>query len=468
MLSLIALLPGSAAAKIYSPVNAGIYYEIGGADLVNMPPGSSLMGPNLSVGTEFKLPSVCEIWDSKMWKDPDVVGKMVEDYAKGYIKNLGTAVVGYLAGAAQTLAVAALQRALPGMYDYSQNLFSQMQLDIDFATKSCQQAVDEMDAGLNPFDGWITTSKSMKWRSSLSDQYTGTETNILDVEESMRQNPNETSINWFGGPKGGAAADPIKLVKDVTSAGYAAALGLDYQGTPVTAATTHSETQIGAGGTQSNVDDHMKELFATSDQAATFANQVVGEQTISYCETCTGSTTPGVGLKPTYLGEKETLVKAWNALLTKYPTAATYPKIADFNGVSSSKVRITKRVYSALMSMDTEQDKKLLINRLVSDVAVDRTVEKALVLRQFLKSGYATPQVQAIPEAQKDVQTYIDHVKHEIDDFQWEVDTQDKMAAKTSAAILRMDAIDKLRYTGSRAPVYQNKSPKLQDDRLID
>lgn len=454
-------------AKTYSPVNAAVYYEIGGAELVNKPPTSIKLGGTLSIGPEFMLPSVCDVWERKLWKmSATELAAFIGKYVIGVdIKNLGPSIVAYLATAAQTIAVAALQRALPGMYDYSQNLFAQMQLDLDFATKTCQQVVDEMDAGSNPFDGWITTSKAMGWRTTLTDSYTAHD-NILDVNAALTEKPHETSVNWFGGPKGGAGTDPIKLVTDVVSAGYATAATTAgvYSGTPVTAAHTHTETAIGGGA--ATVDDHLQTLFPSSADAATFANQVIGEQTISFCDTCTGSTMPGVGLKPTYLDEKEKLTLSWNTLLTTHPTHTTYPTIAEFDAVSSVKIRITKRLYSSLLSMDTTQDRDLFINRLISDVAVDRTVEKALALRQFLKSGYATPQVQAIPQAQADVKVYIDQIKHEIDDFQWEIETQNKMAAKTSSALLRLDTVEKMRRTGSSAPVYPKDTPQFLDDKF--
>ena len=451
-------LPGAVYAQS-SPVSSSLYYEIGGGALVNQPLNANVSSPLLSIDAEFRIPTMCELWDSKHLQDPLTYLSLVRDYAEGRLDQLSTAITGYLIDAPTAILIAALQRALPGLYDYSQNLKAQLDAEITYAKKSCQQVVDDIDAGNNPWAGWIKASTGAEWSSTLLST-PGAPPNILAAEEQVRENHSNASIEWFGGKKGGKngtdAAEPIKLVADVTSAGYAANYGQPYNGTPYTAPTTeYSNNAIGVGNTVTAV-PRLNKLWNSSGAAAAFATRVLGEQEISYClDGCAGSMKPGLGLKPEYQVEFEALVTAWTTLLDDHSIAEP-PPLSDLESVSSNKVKITKQVFQYLYAQDT-QDRNVYIYRLISDVAVDRTIERALALRQLLKAGHRTPEVRAYRVASTEVQELIDTLKTEIDDLAWEISTQDQLASKTASRLLAAQTLETL---SGAATTFGNAGPK--------
>lgn len=429
-----------------SPINSALYYEIGGGDVVNQSLNSASASRVLRVGASFKIPTMCELWDNKHLLDPDIYPTLVKSYAEGTLDDLSRAITNYLVTAPVTILIASLQRALPGLYDYSQNLKAQLDAEITYAKKSCQQVVDDLDAGNNPWQGWLKASTAAQWGETLNPASpTNPTQNILEAEEAVRTNHSNKSVVWFGGAKGGKtgtdADDPILLVKDVTSAGYAANYGLEYIGENIPAPADNISTNAIGDGVTSEAPPRLNKLWTNSNNASAFAIRVLGEQEISFClEGCEGSLRPGMGLKPEYQREYDRLVTAWTTLLDNNTIAAP-PSITDFETVSSNKVKITKPIFQYLLNL-TDQERNLYIYRLISDVAVDRTIELALALRQILKAGQNTPQVKAYRVASTEVGMLVETLKTEIDDLAWEISTQDQLASKTASKLMAAQTLE--------------------------
>mgnify|MGYP000606977400 CR=1 FL=1 len=474
----LAFVPLGSAHADGAPIGSALYYEIGGGDLVSEPLNPGADARRLGVGVEFRLPTLCDIWDGKMRRPEDYL-ELVRDYTKGEIDALMKQIVITLIGSAEEVVIAALQRALPGMYDYSQNLKAQLDAEITHAKRSCQQVVDRAAGGNNPWNDWLNASNSYQWQSTLLPAEAGTEPafkTVLDAERAIRESSGEQSIPWFGTElKGGAGASPIPLVKDLVSAGYAAHItDREYTGAPLTAPTETMRASLGSPSGETTADTiRMSELWPGSNDAVAFAVRVLGEKEVSFClaEECGGSIKPGLGLKSEYTREYDRLVEAWKALYAARSSAAAPPTIAQLNTLSSNKVRITKQLYQALLGMQP-QERDLYTYRLIGDVAIDRVVERALALRQLLKAGANTPQVQAYEAAQDEARALIEQIKDEIDDIAWEVQTQELLASKTGAAIVAAETISRFSAVGdglgsvapvTSAPVFDGRTPPASD-----
>lgn len=457
----LALVSGVAVSPVYgaerSPINSALYYDIGGGEVINFPL-TRTQPEVIRVEGSFRLPSLCEIWDQKIdLADPGVYLDMVQDYAKGELDQLGERIVEFLVTAPATIAVASLQRALPGMYDYSQNLKAQMDVSVDYAKKSCAAVVEDMDNNVNPWSGWLTASTNTHWRTMINDPDVP---HVLDAEKEINAKHGEVPVRWFGADRGTLDGGPIHLVNDVVSAGFAANLDQEYGGTSISAENEKSDylSVADGGAVNETLQAPIDALFQNSDNAANFAVQVLGEQAIHYCEACDeGGFTPGTGLKPQYANERDRLTTAWSSLLGAFEGDTRPPPLAVMKNISSNRVAITRSIWVALDRMP-KQDRDLFIHRLISDVAVERTVDKAIAVRQMLKAGISTPDVQSYQHAKEEADRLADQMKDEINDFLWEIETQDNLASNTAAKILQADAIDSLNdlqsirnYSGSKS-----------------
>ncbi len=439
----IAAFGGSPAANAATgvPLNTqGIYFEIGGGDVLRDTLNASPI-LNAGLSAELNLAMSCDLWDG-IHIGLDAYAEMVADHLEAELTALPQQIVTQLMNGVQGYLTAALQRAMPGMYDWAMNIDAQLQGDIEVARMSCEAALEDVNAGNNPFKGWVEESEAFSWMAAIDQGQTdfddGTEVfedgtpNILYAKEAVATNKGEADVPWLTGPAGGASGEPINLVKDTVIAGYAIQAGdADLANEAATAVQEVAYNNI-AGEPQERV-QRLGELWATAGDAAAWANEVLGEQTISYCDECEGSTTAGKGLGYAAHLEKNTVLDAWSALLEEGDLMRR--TVAELRTVSSTKVQITQDVMESLSSMAV-QDRNLFITRLASDVGTYRAVEKALSMRRLLQSALTTPDVQAHPPAVEDVEKLIAELRREVEDFMFEIETSKRLVSDVPAALI--------------------------------
>ncbi len=471
----------SAVRAAESPVNSGLYYELGSA-LVS----SGALNPVATNKPQFlktRLPNVCSIWENRHNLE-DVFGELVVHYLKEQLdpEGLSEQIITGIKTAPQVLLIAALQRALPGFYDYSQNLKSQIDFKVNNAELSCQSQIDKIDKGSHPLDGWIQVAGEQAWRLTLAEDYLSTsglpekDQHLLGAEDDVLENTRSTPIPWFGGNKGTTNDTSIKFVNDVVSAGYAAlagaSAGTTYDGaTAITAPTTISATALNTDASATaveSVEPRLTEYWGKSTDAAAFAIDVLGEEEIAYCEDgCSSSVKPGRGLLPGYESEFEDIITAWAKLIKSHSGSSTRPTITDFDAVSSRKVRISKHVFEALIALEGA-DRVAAVERLASDVAVERTVDKALALRQILRAGSNTPEVRGLDIAMQKAEKLRNDIRAEVDDFRWEIQQQNYGAGSTAASIIAAHALGGLtRSNGSLGIAQPTGGSRREGDRVV-
>ena len=468
----------TAAAQDQAPVSSALYYEIGASSVT-----AGALNPlaiNRPQSPGAALPNVCTIWENRHQLER-VFGQLVEHYLGEELdaEGLSEQIITGIKTAPQVLLIAALQRALPGFYDFSQNLKSQIDFKIDNAELSCQRAIDRVEEGTHPLDGWITIATSHAWRETLAEDYISTrpdtEKHLLAAEDTVLANARSTPITWFGGGKGVSNEDPIKFVHDVVSAGYAALAGAattSFNGTDaITAPEQVNLTRLSGSGTaveEAAVDTRISELWPSSAEAAAFAVSVLGEETIAYCEVdCTSSFQPGLGLMHDYEDELKTLLTAWSGLIQTHEGVTTRPSISALDAISSRTNRVTKGLFEAALGRDG-QDRLVFVSRLASDVAVERTVNKALALRQIVRAGRNTPEVRGLGVAREKTAELHDQIRAEVDDLKWEIEQQNYLVSKTATSLLAAEAIEDLvRGDGSLGVESPSGGTRLDRDRVV-
>ena len=482
---LVSGVPQSALAQnTAAPPNSALYYDLGS--------GTVSVGALNPVGfTRFQLlpgdtvlPSLCDIWDNRH-NLAGAFGDLVEFYLKQQLalEGLTEEIIAGIKTVPEVLLIAALQRALPGFYDFSQNLKAQIDFRVDNAELSCQKAVDKMETGTNPLDGWIQVSVGQAWRETLTPDYIadpGTPTHLLTAEQDVLENGRSKPIPWFGGPAGAEEDNPIIFVNDVVKAGFAAMVDVDpsveggtYDGSdgPIAAPATTTVSRLNAAGTAMedvDIPSRLRDLWQNSNQAVDFAREVLGEEEIATCETCTSRFAPGQGLSREYERQQVAVTEGWVDIINDYDGLTTRPKFADYAKVSSRKVRMGNQVFDAIVQSEGI-DRVILVEKLASDVAAERTVDRALALRQLLRSGSDTPEVRGNEFISDKAKALIDRLRADVDDLRWEIDQQNRGAGNTASRIL--SAAELGRFTRSGGSMGTGEAPtggEIQGDRIIE
>ncbi len=435
----------SGAMSQQHPLSPTLYYEMGGGTTFQRPLNEATVSPNLGVSAALNLPLSCDIWDQKIF-ELNAYPDLITDYMEGELDRLGQAIVAQLTALGQGVAVAALQRALPGVYDYSQTLTAQINGRVDVAKRSCEDVVNDVNKGINPLDGWKQIGIGVGWRSTLTSNENpppDAPTSILEAQQQVARNSPTAPIPWIGGEMAGGTTNPIVVVRDLVTAGY----NIFQSNEPAGAQSLTEPTQAAGdtvdvetiGGTRTE-DKRLGVLFGTTENAVEWANRMVGEQTIYTCSPedagCASQFRPGVGLAVLVGEEVEELTEAWIELLG----SDDMPSIDQLTAVSSNEVVLTTFVYEALQNFEV-QDQNVYIGRLIDDVSLSRTIEKAMAIRRMILVSSESPAVKGYVLAGEVSEAITDRIRDEIDDLMWTVETQGKLSSKVSQTIIAYDAL---------------------------
>jgi integrating conjugative element protein (TIGR03755 family) len=319
-----------------------------------------------------------------------------------------------------------IQRADPGLYNLLTNGVLQARLDFDRSKLTCRAMAEKMANIAGGQMGWSQIADGMVLRQAVS---SGDAVGAVEQAESSHGND---GVPWVGGSNaGGSGQSAIKVVGDVTRAGYNLVNGRGVTDTSSISSASCASLSCRAW---------------TSPQAAVdWATRVLGEQEQRTCESCTKTaTTPGVGLTPLIQEEYDTKLQALRELI-----GGSRATSADsLNAAGSVSLPITRGVIEALRD---EPDQDVLVRRLASEVALASVLEKALLLQRTLLTGKKEPNVAANQLAVDAVNHESDTLDREIMNLKTELKLRRELANNSPMAIIQRHGT---RSAGSRG-VYE-------------
>ncbi|MQT50269.1 integrating conjugative element protein, partial [Pseudomonas helleri] len=225
-------------------------------------------------------------------------------------------------------------------------------------------------------------------------------------------------VPWVGGGNAGGAGQPsIKVISDVTRAGYNLV-----NGRSATDPTSIDPASCNSLACQT----------WSSPQAATdWATRVLGEQEQRTCETCTKTqTVPGVGLTPLIQEEYETKLETLQELIS----GARHTTAENLRAAGSTSLPVTRGVIEALRD---EPDQDVLAHRLASEVALASVLEKALLLQRTLLTGKKEPNVAANQLAVEAVNHESNTLDREILNLKTELEIRRELANNSPMTIIQ-------------------------------
>jgi integrating conjugative element protein (TIGR03755 family) len=266
---------------------------------------------------------------------------------------------------------------------------------------------------------------------------------VSAIEEAETSKGNE-GVPWVGGDNaGGSGQEPIRIVSDVTRAGYNLVNGRSVGDT-----STIPKSSCG--------NRLACQTWSSPQAAVKFATRVLGETEQRTCEHCAKTkTTPGVGLTPVIQEEYEAKLKALQELVS----GAKPTTIANLQAAGSAALPITRGVIEALRD---EPDRNVLAERLASEVALASALEKALLLQRTMLTGRMEPNVAANELAQKAVTQESDILDREIQNLKTELDIRQALANNAPMAIIQRHGV---RASGSRG-IYEGDPVQNRLDTL--
>lgn len=413
-----------------SVIGDDVLYSIGGGRAVSM--GGAANMHSIGVGAGWNSNLICGDMslNTTLQNQLNGVTKGFQSIMSNVIQNATSAVA--------SLPALIIQRADPGLYNLLTNGILQARLDFDRSKSTCRALANRMADVAGGQLGWGQIAEGMALTQSVSSQDA-----VAAIDQAEKERGNN-GVSWVGGQAaGGSSQAPIKVIADVTRAGYNLVNGRNVD--------DRSAISPGACGGQLSCQSW------SSPQAATdWANRVLGEREQRTCDNCTKTqTTPGVGLTPLIQEEYEAKLLALQALINTSKPTTTENLLA----ASSQSLPVTRGVIEALRD---EPDQDLLARRLASEVALSSVLEKALLLQRTLLTGRKEPNVAANQLAQEAIAGESDTLTQEINNLKTELELRRTLAGNSPMTLIQRHTA---RGEGSRG-IYQGDPVRNRIDEI--
>ncbi|WP_191833851.1 integrating conjugative element protein [Pseudomonas fluorescens] len=399
-----------------SVIGDDVLYSIGGGRAVSMSPVSNMRSIGVGVG-----------WNANLICGDMSLSTTIQNQLNGITNGFQTimsSVIQNATAAVASLPALIIQRADPGLYNLLTNGVLQARLDFDRSKLTCRSMSEKMADMAGGQSAWSQLADGMVLKQAV------TNTDAVSAIEQAETSRGNEGVTWVGGDNaGGAGQRPIRIVSDVTTAGY----------NLVNGRAVGDTSSIAPGNCDGNL---TCETWNSPTAASAWAVRVLGEQEQRTCEACTKTVTvPGVGLTPLIQEEYETKLEALRELIV-----GNRPMSADnLQAAGSTSLPITRGVIEALRD---EPDQNILARRLASEVALASVLEKALLLQRTLLTGRKEPNVAVNDLAQKAVTHESDMLDREIHNLKTELELRRELSGNSPMAIIQRHST---RAAGSRS-----------------
>ncbi|TCL02175.1 integrating conjugative element protein [Sodalis ligni] len=382
-----------------------VLYSIGGGRAVSMGSAGNMRSIGVGAG-----------WNSNLICGDMSISTTIQNQLNGVTNGFQTimsSVIQNATSAVASLPALIIQRADPGLYNLLSNGILQARMDFDRSKMTCRAIGNRLADMAGGQASWDQLAEGMALKSAVGS------TDAVSAIEQSESSKGNSGVPWVGGSNaGGSGQSAIKVVSDVTRAGYNLLNGRSVTNT--------------ASITQDDCGERLTcQAWSSPQAAADWANRVLGEREQQTCESCTKTeTTPGVGLTPVIQEEYEEKLQALQELVSGAKPTTT----ENLDVAGSNALPITRGVIEALRD---EPDQDVLGKRLASEAALSSVLEKALLLQRTLLTGRQEPNVAANELAVKAVDQENSTLEQEINNLKTELELRHTLANNTAMAIIQ-------------------------------
>ena len=411
------LFIGITAAALGSATPAAadeeFYYRLGGGLPIGQ--GATNRASTLRLGgsLSWNTDMICGNFDIRTSVSNQLNG------VSGAFQDLMGNVINSATGAVASLPALVLQRLNPALYDLIQNGVLQASEEFNLARLDCRDIVDDMEEFITA-GGFGAVAKQEALRDAMS---TPNADLIQEVEVIERQ-AGDLGIPVVGGiRKGGAGQDPLNPAQEAALGGYNGLVGRAVDDNSAVPASQCNGAKV-------------CEIWIRPAEAGAWLTDVVGEMEIRTCQGCERiQSKPGMGLHRKYEEDwREIQVRL--APLVNATSPINETTLASIQG--GEGFEISRQVIEALRE---EPQRDAIVDRLSGELALSRTMEKALLARRVLYAGLKEPNIANNEVMVQHIESIIAELEGEIQSMVFEIDVRDRVVSNTTVAILQRAAV---------------------------
>ncbi len=423
---------GGAQALTPSPLGDGrLYYRIGGAQALGLPANRFVTTTRLPLSVQLGVNYRCGQFDALAGLNAGL------DRVVTLLENIDDVIAAGLA----VLPMYILQRVNPGLYDLLQNTLLRAEELVAVATKTCEQMESELARGQDPFEDWIVLSRGRDWKTVIGSGGV----DVVTAKDQIDANLGVNGVAWLcGEARGGEGQEPVRVVYDVTRAGWNVLMNRE---------------SCAAGGAPGGGEEtpRIAEIWPSPEEAAEWTLRVLGDEVVRTVSTGPDETQPGVGLLNHHDAEATKVAELLQALVE----GSTPPTLENLEEVTAPGTVLTRQVIETVQAR-AAAEQALFIGKIAGQVALERTVERALLARRMLLTGMRDPHVSATP-APRQLRPFLDELEREIDNLMFETRVRKEIASRTAELLLRDEGVKRSDSRGLVPP----RDPQRLDEGSI-
>jgi integrating conjugative element protein (TIGR03755 family) len=403
------LLPATFATAQTQEVprsNSSLYYRIGGGSPAAAAANPGTIALKLGFSSKLNANYTCGKFD---------LGASWSNLMNGF-SSLGTQITGAVKAGISALPLYILQRAQPGLYELFQTYAKKAEIGVSAALDSCEQMEAQIKQGQDPYAKWIALAKGEGWTREGN-----TNNDVVKAKSNVESDNGSTGVTWLGNVSAGGVGQPsIRPINDMMLAGYNVTMKQ-----PVTASNT-------ANYSSANVP--LTKAFPRPQDAANFAVEVLGDKIISTCDkpSCApkGAVT-ATGLQLKYETEIPSALTQINTAI-----ASSNPTYASLTSASAPGVSIATDVVRAIRELPADIQ-AISAQKLAKEVALARTIDKALTIRGLLITGMTLPEAQKFEPAVTEARARIETLNTSINNLLFESRVRREIVSDTSGTLIQ-------------------------------
>ncbi len=419
ILLLISLLH-TAHADIANSGNSQFYYQLGGARSITAPLSMGASSNTIGGSARFGLGYSCGNFST--------LGG-VSNVLNNLGSNIVTGVTGAVTGAISSLPMLILQRVSPGLYDLAQGFIIKAEAIIALANKTCEQYESDIkEKGIGAYSDWTDVSKVTDWKVQMSYAKGGGDTDVNRAKKNVESSNGDNGLPWLEGKtRGGKSQKPIKVTEDIVRAGFNLSLNRN---------ADNDTTTVFSSSSSSVSSDRLSSLWTGPKGASGWAVDVLGDMHIQTYDKRAIQTRAGFGLAPKIEAETGQVLSKLEKLGDGSVSDLT---IANLKAASSDALLINYDLIKAIKNLGPSE-RAIAVSKLASEVAMSKTLEKALYIRRLLLTGMREPNVAQIPQAIAIAKEAVETMTQEIENIMFEKQVRSELTSKTVSIILDLQA----------------------------
>ena len=382
-----------------SITNSPLYYSLGGTKAISTP--ASVESSLNWLRTKSNLTSgVCGSFSPSI-DIQDMLSNQLNDTltSLGAIpQTVTSALPGYI-----------FCRAKPGMCQLLQHYVVRAEKKWDISVKSCEESMEQLAQGNDPFHDLIKISRVQAWREQAT---LGSSATVAKRHADKA----DGCIDWIAGKKSGCkGSDPIWLLTDTSEAGWCLLL--------------KQNPGCKGASNQGSLDgqSYLQQLWQTPGSASRWITDVLGDYRMQSGES--SSTVSGTGLLPKVNKETDLV----QVKLTEVVYSGTAPTNAEMEKLRSNRISLSPELIAALRDLP---DRDFLITRLASEIALARVIERAFLARRLLLSGLMEPNIQSSGTVSETIHKQIEILEREIERLTFEMHIRKRLVSDTILSVL--------------------------------